>query len=120
MATVSESFQQVVERFTRRLTKEELKDFKFASLDDVLGSVESIQVEQGKRKSMMNLTRIKRFLEAMRQYGTIVEVFLNASSLLCFVWGPMKFCLMVRTPHTLNWGIHLLKYSGCKFLGRLL
>ncbi|KAH6702884.1 hypothetical protein BKA61DRAFT_619706 [Leptodontidium sp. MPI-SDFR-AT-0119] len=97
MATVSESFQQVVERFTRRLTKEEVKDFKFASLDDVLNSVEAIQVEQGKQKSMMNLTRIKRFLEAMRQYGTIVEVFLNASSILCFVWGPMKFCLMVAS-----------------------
>ena len=96
MGSVSDNFQQVVEKFTKRLTREEQNEFKFTSLGDVLASVGSIQAEQGKRDSMMNLTRIKRFLEAMRQYGTIVEVFLNASSLLCFIWGPMKFCLMVK------------------------
>jgi hypothetical protein len=32
----------------------------------------------------------------MDQYSKVIEVFLNASSMLCFVWGPMKFCLQVR------------------------
>ncbi|KAK0115664.1 hypothetical protein ONS95_000067 [Cadophora gregata] len=97
MTSVRDDFQEAVGKFTKRLTKEEQNEFKFASLEDVLTSVEAIQAEQGKRKSMMNLTRIKRFLEAMRQYGAIIEVFLNASAILCFVWGPMKFCLMVAS-----------------------
>jgi hypothetical protein len=96
MTSLNNNFQQVLAKFTTRLTKQELNDFKFSSLDDVLATVETIQAEQGRRKEMMNLTRIQRFLEAMGQYGQVIEVFLNTSSILCFVWGPMKFCLQVR------------------------
>jgi hypothetical protein len=117
MPSINSSFQQVIANFSKRLTKQELEDFKFSSLSDVLVAVETIQVdldnvpillgqcpfansssdkvEQGRRKELMNLTRIQRFLEAMDQYGKVIEVFLNASSTLCFVWGPMKFCLQV-------------------------
>ncbi|KAH9212710.1 hypothetical protein DL95DRAFT_508617 [Leptodontidium sp. 2 PMI_412] len=93
MESLDNIFTQVLTKFTTRLTKQELEDFKFSSLDDVLKTVHSIQKEQGRRKEMMNLTRIQSFLEAMGQYGQVIEVFLNASSILCFVWGPMKFCL---------------------------
>lgn len=96
MNSVEDNFKHVLAKFTTRLTKQELNDFKFSSLEDVLASVQSIQAEQGRRKEMMNLTRIQRFLEAMGQYGQVIEVFLNTSSILCFVWGPMKFCLQVR------------------------
>jgi hypothetical protein len=127
MPSIDSSFQQALANFSKRLTKQELEDFKFSSLSDVLVAVEDIQVgipflvlilcfrhrtmfsillvqyllilgkvEQGRRKELMNLTRIRRFLEAMDQYGKVIEVFLNASSMLCFVWGPMKFCLQVR------------------------
>ena len=119
MASVDDSFQQVVEKFKKRLTRDEQNEFKFTSLRDVLASVELIQVEQGQRNSMMNLTRIKRFLEAMRQYGTIVEVFLNASSLLCFIWGPMKFCLMVSKSSIISQVILSMISLDCEFLGRL-
>ncbi|KAH7336622.1 hypothetical protein BKA65DRAFT_37368 [Rhexocercosporidium sp. MPI-PUGE-AT-0058] len=97
MASVDDTFRQVIEKFTARLTKEEKENFKFTSLEDVLAVVEDIQAEQGQKRSMMNLTRIQRFLEAMHQYGTVIEVFLNASSILCFVWGPMKFCIMIAS-----------------------
>ncbi|KAH8594339.1 hypothetical protein B0O99DRAFT_574078 [Bisporella sp. PMI_857] len=84
------NFQQVLANFTKRLSKDELSDFKFSSLQDVLATVEIIQAEQGQKKKMMNLTRIQRFLEAMNNYGKVIEVFLNASDILCFVWGPMN------------------------------
>ena len=44
----------------------------------------------------MNLSRILGFLEAMNQFGKVVEVFLNTSDILAFVWGPVKFILLVR------------------------
>lgn len=95
MATIDEAFQRALANFTARLTKEELENFKLSSLSDVQIAVQKIQDEQGRRKSMMNLTRIQGFLEGMDQYGKVIEVFLNASSLLCFIWGPMKFILQV-------------------------
>ena len=95
MASTQDAFDDVLFKFKSRLSKKELEDFKFSSLDDVRISVIAIQEEQGRRREMMNLTRIQAFLEAMEQYGKVIEVFLNASSILCFVWGPMKFCLQV-------------------------
>ncbi|TGO44699.1 hypothetical protein BCON_0473g00060 [Botryotinia convoluta] len=46
---------------------------------------------------MINLSRVKAFIEAFKQYSNVVEVFLNTSSVLCFIWGPMKFCLQVAS-----------------------
>lgn len=54
-----------------------------------------IQQEQDGRKKMMNMCRIKACLETMKQFGTVVEVFLNVSDALAFIWGPMKFVLQV-------------------------
>jgi hypothetical protein len=96
MSISEDSFQKAFTSFSSRLTKKELEDFKFSSINDVRVAVMAIQEEQGRRKKMMNLTRIQKFLEAMDQYGKVIEVFLNASSMLCFIWGPMKFCLQVR------------------------
>ena len=45
---------------------------------------------------MMNLTRIKAFLEAMEQFEQIVNVFLNVNDFVAFIWGPIKFLLQVR------------------------
>lgn len=43
----------------------------------------------------MNLTRVSGFLEAMNQFGAVIEVFLNTSEILAFVWGPLNFLLLV-------------------------
>src|ERR1035438_3528642 len=90
---IADDFQQAVANFSLRLTKKEAEDFKFCTLDDLRTAINAIQEDQGKRREMMNLARIQEFLEAMEQYGKVIEVFLNASSILCFVWGPMKFVL---------------------------
>ncbi|TVY78217.1 C2H2 finger domain transcription factor crzA [Lachnellula suecica] len=111
MATAQSAFDDVLSKFKSRLSKKELDDFKFSSLDDVRVSVVAIQEEQGRRRTMMNLTRIQAFLEAMDQYGKVIEVFLNASSVLCFVWGPMKFCLQVASGWAESFDILLDAYK---------
>lgn len=119
MSSADANFQQALAKFKKRLTKEEEEDFKFTSLEDVVVEVNNIQTRQGQRKEMMNLPRIKRFLEAMAQYEKIIEVFLNASEMLCFVWGPMKFCLHVREALISQYEqIHANGPSGCKHVGR--
>lgn len=91
---IPDGFQAAVAKFSSRLTKKEYENFKFSTLDELRIALDAKQKDQGKRGEMMNLPRIQSFLEAMEQYGSVIEVFLNASSVLCFVWGPMKFILL--------------------------
>jgi hypothetical protein len=89
------TFQTVVSNFRSRLSKAELDDFKICSLKDVQQAIIDIQAQQDKRRETRNLSRILGFLEAMTQFGAVVEVFLNTTEILAFVWGPLKFLLLV-------------------------
>ena len=109
-------FNRVLSNFRARLTKTELDNFKFCNLKDVQQTIVNIQEHQEKRKEMMNFSRILGFLEAMDQFGKVVEVFLNSSEILCFIWGPLKFLLQVRILDMLffyngSWGSATLTIS---------
>jgi hypothetical protein len=54
-----------------------------------------VQRNQEARSETMNLARIQTCLEAMHQFGQVIEIFLNVSDAVAFVWGPMKFLLLV-------------------------
>lgn len=57
--------------------------------------IDRVQVEQEKTKKLMDLYRIQGCLEALKQLGQVVEIFVNVSDCVAFVWGPMKFLLLV-------------------------
>jgi hypothetical protein len=95
MTTLQDGFKQAFDNFKKRLKPEEEAKFAITSLNDLELAVKDLQDRQRKTKTAQNLKRIEPFLQAMAQYKEIIEVFLNASSLLCFIWGPMKFMLMV-------------------------
>jgi hypothetical protein len=97
MASSQTCFQESLSNFKKRLNQKELEDFKFATLEDVEREMDRIQREQANRKEMMNMPRIQSFLEAMDQFGKVIEVFLNSSDFVAFVWGPIKFLLQVRS-----------------------
>ncbi|KAI9858937.1 MAG: hypothetical protein M1813_007239 [Trichoglossum hirsutum] len=99
MSSENDSFERTLRSFKTRLTQKEREDFQFATLEDVRKVIARIQNEQEGTKAMMNMSRIQSFLEAMEQFGKVIEVFLNASSLVAFVWGPMKFLLQTAS----NW-----------------
>jgi len=56
-------------------------DFK-----DVEETIRRIERDQRMKKKMQNLVRIKPFLEGMKQYGGIIEVFLNTSNIIVYIW----------------------------------
>lgn len=95
MASIEDGFKQVLDDFKRRLKPEEEERFAITTLTDLKNATNDLQEKQRKSKTAQNLKRIEPFLQAMAQYKEIIEVFLNSSSLLCFVWGPMKFMLLV-------------------------
>ena len=84
-----------LDRFVKDNPKDNLTKFSKTTYNELCISVKQIQWEQNERREMMNMTRIQSFLEAMEQFGKIVEVFLNVADLLAFVWGPMKLLLQV-------------------------
>ena len=84
-----------IERFTKDNLKKDLAQFKNTTYDELRNAIMQIQKDQEERREMMNLARIQSFLEAMHQFGKVVEVFLNVADALAFVWGPMKFLLQV-------------------------
>jgi hypothetical protein len=95
MVPMEDAFRATLSNFKKRLTPKEQDDFSFATLEDVRKEIARIQSEQGNEKTMMNMIRLQSFLEAMDQFGKVVEVFLNASQFVAFIWGPLKFILQV-------------------------
>ena len=91
-----DAFQAAVNKFRVRLSAEENSDFQETTYEQLCQTVFRIQQEQEYAKSMMNLNRIQSCIEALNEFGKVVEVFLNVSY-VSFVWGPIKFLLLVRS-----------------------
>jgi len=88
-------FERALRAFEKRLTPSESAQFSSTSLDDLKVTILSIQAEQRARKKMMHMGRVQAFLEAMEQFGRVIDVFVNVNSMLAFVWGPIKLLLLV-------------------------
>ncbi|ROV92958.1 hypothetical protein VMCG_09017 [Cytospora schulzeri] len=95
------TFEEALANFKSRLSPKESKDFSnLTTLKELEKTIDSIQSSQESKKEMMNLTRIRPFLEGMKQLGKVVDVFLNTSEILAYVWGPMKFLLLTASVWT--------------------
>jgi len=79
-------FSLYLQSFVESLTNEQKNEFKFSTLEDFQAAIVAIQNRQSSVRKMRNLARLKCFLEAMDQYGKVIEVFVNASELVCFIW----------------------------------
>ncbi|XDG08069.1 hypothetical protein ABKA04_007684 [Annulohypoxylon sp. FPYF3050] len=92
-------FEQVVRDFklNANLTQNELQDFQFTKLEDVQKAMVDLQKKQSEDKRLRYMKRLEPFLETMSEYGKVIEVFVNASEILAFVWGPMKFILLTAS-----------------------
>lgn len=85
------AFRQALKGFTDTLTPDEADDFRLSSLDDLRTAILEIQAKQASEKRMRDLTRLQSFSEAMEQYGNIIEVFLNTTEFVAFVWVRASF-----------------------------
>jgi hypothetical protein len=68
------------------LKQTEKEQFQWTDFDSLKTSIKEIQAEQASKNKMRNWGRLKAFLEGMEQYEKLIEVFLNASDYLAFVW----------------------------------
>lgn len=94
---VSASFQIALRKFQNRLSGKDLTDFKNTTYATLCLDIALLQHEQENLKSMMNLSRIQSCIEAMNQFGKVIEIFLNVSDVVAFVWGPIKLLLLTAS-----------------------
>ncbi|KAF2807330.1 putative zinc finger protein [Mytilinidion resinicola] len=100
MATSQGSaFDRTLEDFKKNLKKKDQNNFKMTTFSDLKQSIAELQAKQHSQRRLQNLNRLKPFLEAIEQYGKVVEVFCNSSEFVAFVWGPIKLLLQVASAY---------------------
>ena len=83
---LTSSFQRAVDKFEKNLTPKQKLEFPTCTLESVRQDVITIQERRGNQKTMRNMARIQKFLEAMDQYGRVVDALLNSTPFLGYIW----------------------------------
>lgn len=93
-------FENAMQLFITNVRPEVLDQFRnVVSLNDLKIAIGDIEREQAARRSFRNLKKINPFLDGLRDYAAVIEVFVNAKpDIMAFIWGPIKFCLQVKQP----------------------
>ncbi|KAK4466013.1 hypothetical protein QBC42DRAFT_335816 [Cladorrhinum samala] len=94
-----DAFARARSKFTKSIGPHLAQQFSGCTLKDVRDAIRDIQREHGEEDNLRNMRRLSAFIEAMEQFGKVVDVFLNASEFVCFVWGPIKFLLGIAKTH---------------------
>jgi hypothetical protein len=92
------TFEQELKSFKARLTPGEQSSFTGTTLEDLRLTVASIQETQISERTNRNVARLRHFLEAIESYSKVLDVFVNISEFVAFVWGPIKYLLLVSMP----------------------
>jgi hypothetical protein len=102
----SSAFQHVLATFKAKLDPELASEFEITTIVDLKRALASIQHKHNSERRVRNMGRLSRFLDAMDQYGKVIEVFLNVTDVLAFVWvhvHHMNFTLeFLRLPISLG------------------
>ncbi|KAF8454286.1 hypothetical protein BDZ91DRAFT_562030 [Kalaharituber pfeilii] len=109
----SSIFREAVSSFvdSSKLKPAQVQDLENTTLESLKSCINDIQTEQAKGVNMRNINRIRPFIDSMEQYGKIIEVFLNLSGFVAYIWGPMKFLLQVTRKYIGCFDIILVEYE---------
>jgi len=79
---------QALSRFQNSLDPEGLKFFSNVTTEvDVTNLIETLEADQGSRGCLRNMNRVKRFIDGLSQYATVIEVFVQVNpQILSFIW----------------------------------
>lgn len=88
LGTAKCEFETALEDFkmNAQISPDEAKDFRFSDLNSLRSTIKQIQAEQEAKRRMRHMKRLEPFLQTMEQYGKTVDVFVNTSEVLAFVW----------------------------------
>jgi len=95
MTTLDSVFSNAFQKWRTRLSDKEQKDYESTSVQDLKIAITEVQRQLEVTKDNRAMVRIRKFVEAMEQFGKVAEVFGNASKYVTFIWGPAKFIIQV-------------------------
>lgn len=79
-------FRRALDQFKASLSPSLAAQFSICSLQDVRDVILDIQQKQGQEGKLRNMRRLGAFIEALEQFGKILDLFVNANEFVCFVW----------------------------------
>jgi hypothetical protein len=94
-ALLDDIFQKAVVSFEASLTEKQRREFQGCSLKHVEDTIRGIDNRLASLRQQRNIRRIAKFVEGMSQLGKVIEVFVNCDATVAFIWGPIKFVLLV-------------------------
>jgi len=89
-------FENTIRDFRSNLKNDELYDeiLKTTTIDEVYDATDKLQKEQAKKGQLRHLSKIEPFLEGLRSYASVIEVFMQAKpEIAALIWGPIKLLL---------------------------
>jgi succinylglutamate desuccinylase len=92
-------FERELKRFKTHLTQSEQNSFTDTTIKDLHSAIAAIQKKQLSNRTNKNVTRLRIFLEAVDSLTKVLDIFVNVNDFVAFVWGPMKFLLLVGHPN---------------------
>jgi hypothetical protein len=91
---VTAVFNDTLAKFKKDLKRRDLTTFQVTTLDKLQQTIVDIQAKQMNTRRLQCIRRLEPFIEAMNQFGKVIEPFCNANEFVAFVWGPLKFLLL--------------------------
>jgi hypothetical protein len=89
-------FDNAIRDFKAELKNDKLYDeiSKATTIDEVYDVTDKLQEEQVKRGHLRHLSKIEPYLEGLRSYAGVIEVFMQAKpDIIALLWGPIKLLL---------------------------
>ncbi|KAL9621921.1 MAG: hypothetical protein Q9160_003742 [Pyrenula sp. 1 TL-2023] len=91
-----QAFESVAREFKSKLNDDEMHGeiLKTTSIDEVYDLTDRLQEEQIKKGHLRHLSKMQPFLEGLRSYASVIEVFMQAKpDILALIWGPIKLLI---------------------------
>lgn len=63
-----------------------MAEFEMTSLTALKSSIAKIEKRQATERRMQNMRRLYKFVDIMERHGKLIEILLNTTNLLAFVW----------------------------------
>lgn len=90
------AFDPLIRDFRARLKNDDLyrEILKTKNIEEVYDVTDKLQEEQSRTGRLRHLSKIEHFLEGLKGYSAVIEVFMQAKpDVLSLIWGPIKLIL---------------------------
>lgn len=88
--TSNSAFERALAEFKADLKPKHQIAFQNTTLPDLFAAVDKIQKDQHATRRLQAIGRLKPTLEALNQLGKVVEIFVNTSEFVAFVWVSIR------------------------------